>query len=226
MRYVDGMRLRGLLTSVFCVGATAAGAHPHIFVDAGLQLHFDDQDRLAAVRVVWVYDEFYSMLLVDDLGLDQDYTGNISAQEREDLSGFDMNWVEGYEGDLKLRAGAEPLDLTGPLEWTADYRDGRIITTHLRAVQDPPEPEAGPLVFEVYDPTYYTSYTIALDAMIEGRDDCRSRVVEPDWEAAEDRLQGALDELTAEGAGAQEIEADFPAVGAAFAHELWVQCAE
>ncbi len=220
------MGLRGLLTSVLCLGATAAGAHPHIFVDAGLQLHFDDRDRLAAVRVVWVYDEFYSMLMIDDLGLDRDYTGNVTPEEREELSGFDMNWVEGYEGDLRLRAGAERLELSGPLEWTADYRDGRIITTHLRAVREPPEASAGPLVFEVYDPTYYTDYTIALEAMIEGREDCTSRVVEPDWEAAEAELQGALDELIADGADAQEIEADFPAVGEAFAHELWVQCGE
>ncbi len=206
------------------IGAASAQAHPHIFIDAGLALHFDDDGRLAQVEVTWVYDDFYSMLVIDDLGLDQDYTGEIDDGERAELSGFDMNWVEGYAGDLFGFAGETPLELSGPQDWTADFTDGRITTTHRREIENGVDPAAGEIAFEVYDPTYYTEYRVAFDPVISGRDDCVARVDVPDRDAAEAMLQDKLDDMIADGADTADIEAEFPEVGDAFAEEVRIAC--
>ncbi len=215
---------RGLCT--VAAGILAGGqvaAHPHVFVDTGLQVIFDDAGQASAVRVVWVYDELYSMFVLDDLGLDQEFTGMLTDEERAKLTGFDMNWIEGYDGDVYALAGEVPVGLSAPSDWTAELREGRIITTHLRSLDAPVAPQDGaPLIFQVYDPSYYTAYHIALDPVLEGRSDCEARIFEPDRTAASEILESALAELLA--TAEQYPEDEFPAVGAAFAEEVRLTC--
>jgi ABC-type uncharacterized transport system substrate-binding protein len=214
------------LLSTVAAGMLAAGqaaAHPHVFVDTGLQVIFDDAGQVAAVRVIWVYDELYTMFVLDDLGLDQDFSGELTPDEQARLAGFDMNWVEGYEGDLYALSGDKGIGLSGPSSWTAEMREGRIITTHLRTLEGRVAPDNGtPLILQVYDPTYYTAYRIAIDPIIEGRTDCEARIFEPDRTAASALLEDALAEMLAEADA--DMEADFPAVGAAFAEEVRLTC--
>jgi ABC-type uncharacterized transport system substrate-binding protein len=197
-----------------------ARAHPHIFVGAGLEVLFAPDGTPEAVRISWTYDPMFSMLLVSDLGLDPDFDGVLTDAELAELQGFDMNWLDGYHGDTHLTQAAQPLQLGGPTDWTSDYRDGQLQSTHLRALPDLPDPQ-GEWVIAVYDPTYYTSYTLVQAPRLTGRGDCVARVFEPDFDAAGAQLQAALDELL--GAGG-DTEADFPMVGALFSEEVRITC--
>ena len=60
------------------------------------------------MRVTWAYDEFYSLLVLEDMRLDQDADGVLTEAEEQFLSGFDAQWVEGYNGDLVMTAWAKP----------------------------------------------------------------------------------------------------------------------
>lgn len=210
--------LTGLVVCLLPAGM--ARAHPHIFVEAGLEVIFGTDGTPEKLRISWIYDEFFSMLLVSDLGLDPDFTGNIEPHEQFALDGFDMNWIQDYHGDTHVTQGGRTLALTGPLEWTSDYRDGQLRSTHLRALLDQPEPGQD-WTISIHDPTYYTSYTLISSPLLTGRDDCVARIFEPDWDAAGAYLEAALDELL--GAGG-DLEADFPPVGALFSDEVRITC--
>lgn len=197
-----------------------AAAHPHIFVDAGIEVLFAPDGTPHALRISWTYDALFSMLLVSDLGLDPDFDGVLTDAEMTQLQGFDMNWLPGYHGDTHLTQSGTALDLGAPKDWISDYRDGQLFSTHLRALPPLPDP-VSEWVIAVYDPTYYTSYTLAAPPRMTGRDDCTARVFEPDFDAAGAQLQAALDELL--GAGA-DMEADFPLVGALFSEEVRITC--
>lgn len=217
MRHIWGI---GLGCSLVLAQAGALRAHPHIFVEAGVEILFDDAGAPEGLRISWVYDEFFSMLLVSDMGLDPGFTGTLTAEERPLLDGFDMNWIEGYHGDTHVTQDGSGLRLTGPLEWESDYVDGQLRSSHLRHFLDHPEPDRD-WIISIHDPTYFTSYTITSHPVVTGRMDCTTRIFEPDWEQAGAQLEQALDELL--GAGG-DIEADFPPVGALFAEEIWVRC--
>lgn len=213
---------RMLALAALGIAPVPAQAHPHLFIDAGLELVFDDAQELAAVRVVWVYDAFYSMMTLSDLGLDGGFSGELTAEERAALQGFDMQWIDGFDGDIVVHLGDVTHDLAGPADWTADYIDGQIVTSHLRPLKErAPLPEGAELRIQVYDETYYTAYTIAEGPQITGRDDCTARIFTPDWEAADAQLMAVLTELEGEGVDA---EVDFPAVGALFSEEVRVTC--
>lgn len=207
--------------ALFALAAAPARAHPHEFIDARLALHFDANGVLESFGVEWRYDAFTSMLILADLGL------NPAAETLDDddaavLSGFDMNWQPGYEGDLWPEQGGEPIALSPPADGHAWLEEGQIISRHIRHVLEPVDPDAGPLVIRVYDPEYYIAYTIADYARIEGRADCRTRLFGADLDAAREQLEATIDELYA--GGVQDIEANFPEVGRDFADELRLEC--
>lgn len=214
-------RLAALLAGLALLPG-AASAHPHIFIDTGLRLGFDAQGRLASVRVIWSYDDLYSLLTFEDLGLDPDADGTLTDDELARLNGFDMAWIEGYDGDLKVNVGDMPLTLTGPLEWTTRVEQGRIVTMHTRAFETPVEVGSGGVSFRIYDPGFYTAYTVVLDTAIEGRAGCTAQLWRPDLTEANQQLLDALAEL---GATESVEDAGFPAVGAAFADEIRLTCA-
>ena len=217
--------LAGIGAAVLLAGAPAGvAAHPHVFIDTGLEILFDADGRLAGVQVVWVYDEFYTMWALDDYGMDPEFTGTVTEAEREELATIYANWDEGFHGNLHPRLDGRRLELSGPRAVVADVQDGRLIIAHRRMFPDRPALDGAELVLRVYDPSYFIAHTIAVDPAIRGRDDCTAEVWGPDWEAANDRLMAALDELSAGGASDWDIEADFPAVGADFAEEVRLQC--
>jgi len=79
------------LASLLCLAlATPLGAHPHIFVDTKLEVLVDAEGRLTHLRITWAYDEFYSLLVTEDRGLDPDYDGVLTDAEIASLNGFDM----------------------------------------------------------------------------------------------------------------------------------------
>ena len=55
--------------------ASPLGAHPHIYIDTDFDLVFDTDGKLAAVRIDWAYDDFYSLLMIEENGLDADGDG-------------------------------------------------------------------------------------------------------------------------------------------------------
>jgi ABC-type uncharacterized transport system substrate-binding protein len=215
-------RLAACLALTIC--AAPLGAHPHIFVDTGLKLVFDDTGRLARVQVTWAYDEFYSLLITEDMGLDPDYDGKLTPAEVTQLSGFDMQWVEGFNGDLEIRQGEALLALSGPLEYDARFEEGRIITTHWRDVSPGAPADPAGQIFDIkpYDATYYTAYDLTLPIELSGTATCRARVLMPELSANLSAIQQQLNLLDME---TTPDDAGLPNIGDKLAQTARVTCA-
>ena len=209
-----------LVTAALLACATPLGAHPHIFVDTGLEVIVDAEGRLTHLRITWAYDEFYSLLVTEDRGLDPDYDGVLTQAEVASLNGFDMQWIEGFNGDTVLLEGGEEVALSGPQDVETRFADGRIITSHLRAVEDP-APAADGLVIKPYDPTYYTAYEVTQKVTIQGSETCRARVKMPDMNADLRALQQDLSTLDA---NTDPSDVGLPEIGEALANEVVITC--
>ena len=214
--------MKPLALSALLLAAPPALAHPHIFVDTGLRVFVDEVGAVAQVEVTWVYDALYSLLITEDYGMDLDGDAALTPQEEAALTGFDMAWIEGFEGDLEVTLDGRKLALSGPLRPTATMRDGQIVTTHRRDVAGGPVLGGGELVLKPYDPTYYTAYDVTLPVTVEGTAGCMIGKQEPDLNAEMEKLQAQLAEL---GRDQDAVEMGFPEVGAAFATEVRIACA-
>ncbi|MCX7567271.1 DUF1007 family protein [Sulfitobacter sp. F26169L] len=213
--------MKAIAALCLIVLAAPAGAHPHIFVNTGLTFLVDDQNRLSHVRVTWEYDELYSLLVTEDMGVDDDYDGILDADDIAKLTGFDMQWVEGFNGDLVGTADGVPMVLSQPLAPTAAFADGKITTTHLRAIEGAPTAN-GTFSFRPYDGTYYTAYEVGLGVEVEGSTHCRITLDTPDIEGAlamtKAELAALPQDIDMEAAGLGDI-------GARFATEVTLKCA-
>lgn len=211
-----------MLGALCLVGvASPALAHPHVFVDTGLEVIFDDQARATGVRITWNYDEYFSLVVAEDHKIDQDYDGNATPDEEKILSGFDMAWDEGYPGDTYAIMGDTDLPLSPPKDWTASYKDGKITTSHLRTFGAPVAVGKMPLQVQVYDTTLYTGYFIVGTPRLTGAPDiCKINVVLPDRVAADKILQAAIDKLST----SMDVENEFPPLGKYYAEEVRVIC--
>ncbi len=212
MRY----RLFSFVTAASLCAAPVVVSHPHIFVDTKLRLIVDEAGALTAVDVTWMYDPLYSFLVIEDMKLDPDGDGQLTDAEQAKLIGFDMNWIEGFEGDLYVTFDGAAAGLGGPEPLSTDYADGILSSTHRRSLTAA-VPADGVLV-QAYDPGYYTAYSVIGE--VPAGETCMAEVIPADL----DRAYASLEELLF--AQPQSVlEDQFPEVGKSFADQVQVTCA-
>lgn len=209
--------MRHLLAALI-LAPVAALAHPHEFVEAGLTFRLDGEGRVTEVGVEWRYDLFTSMLILTDLGLNPAAT-DLAGAEAEPLQGFDLDWMDGYNGDLWLWSGEAEVPAGPPVPGVATVEGGQVISRHTRPLPVPVPAEG--LVAQVFDPDFYVAYTVPVPPEVEGGA-CRAQVFSPDLDAAYARLEAALAEAAP--GGEVDLEMDFPRVGKDFADEVRIDC--
>ncbi|WP_410217891.1 DUF1007 family protein [Paracoccus sp. (in: a-proteobacteria)] len=200
----------------------AAVAHPHVFIDAGLVLDYDNGGALTQVTVEWAYDDFYSLLIIEDLALDPDGDGILTPDEQEALQGFDADWEEGFDGRLYLGVEERPIALGPPREFEARYEEGRLISRHVRTLAQPLD-GAQPLLIQVYDPEYYVQFSVPQPPRINGAD-CQVRQRPGDPYAAADAYASAVADALAEEDGSLSEEMLIVDIGPTGADEMRIQC--
>ena len=207
-----------LILMLTSLTASPVAAHPHVFIDTGFELILDDTGQMTHVRVIWQYDDFYSLLITEDMALNSD--GVLAEEEIAMLTGFDMKWDESFNGDLVVTQGDTPVALSRPQEVTASFADGRITTTHLRALEVPLVP-GETLIMKAYDPTYYVAYEVTGPVAVTGGGVCHVRQKAPDPDADLRALQAQLATLDAQ---ADPQDAGLPNIGAQMAGSVIVIC--
>lgn len=202
-----------LFAMALSLPAAPLGAHPHIFIETGLVVEVDASGQAVAVEVTWGYDELYSLLIFEEYEVDDDYDGKLTPEDLTKLAGFDMEWVEGFEGDLYVTQGDAPVPLGPPEPVETRVEDGKIITVHRRSLDVP----ANGLVVQAYDPSFYSAYDLTRGVSATGT--CATFIDPANVAAANDALEELLF-ATPQG----DAEAEFPRVGKSFADTVTLTC--
>ncbi|MCC1493221.1 DUF1007 family protein [Cognatishimia sp. F0-27] len=202
---------------VLCAATLAtspvAVAHPHVFVDTTLAVVVED-GRAVRVDVTWRWDDFFSLLIFADKGLDPDGDAVLTQAELDQLQGFDFEvWPEGFEGDLyAYAAGDVKIPLEYPVIGEISVEEGRIVSRHSRALDAP----ADGLELLQYDPTYYVAYSVV--PRVDVSDGCEAEVVPHDAEAAAEIVEEELNTMP-------EDMFEIMQVGRHFADRVRISCA-
>lgn len=197
----------------------AAGAHPHVFIDAEAAFGFDDGGRLATVTVSWRYDAFYTLLLLETVEADADGDGALTDEDRRKLVEAFSIWEPGWHGDAFLSVDGAGVGLSDPVEITADMRDGRVEMRFRRTLAEPAG--TGPLAarLKIYDPTYFVAYDVVGEpALVNAPEGCVAAVAAPERTERLASLEASLAELPPDATPEQE------GVGALFADRIELRC--
>lgn len=221
-RWIGAALARVILAAFFwvtCLGDDA-GAHPHIFVDAGAGFLFTEDGQLRGLRISWTYDAFTTLFLFDTLNLDRDGDGRLDDSDRAAIVAGETDWPPEYNGDVYLELAGQDRALTRPENAVALMEDDRITVAFDLPLEQPADMAGNTAVLRLYDPTYYYDYTILPDAeaLPSVPESCTADLIPFEPDAAAAALQSQLAALSREETPEQEN------VGRLFADKVRLTC--
>ena len=81
-----------------------ASAHPHVWIDLQTEAHVDAEGRLAAVTIVWIFDEFYSAFALDGL---EKPGGDYKPEDLAALTDVNMSNLAEFDYFAEVTQGGE-----------------------------------------------------------------------------------------------------------------------
>jgi ABC-type uncharacterized transport system substrate-binding protein len=160
----------------------AALAHPHIFVEARLEILAGPDGNVQELRNVWRFDEvFSSSVLMDfdkntNLKLDPDELKEVGKTVRDSLVDYDYY--------TNLTFNGKQIKVDKPDVINVDYKDGQLLMFFAVKPSEPMPLKGNKLSFGIYDPTLYTSIDFPDDKQLVTEGDafksCTQKVVRPD----------------------------------------------
>jgi ABC-type nickel/cobalt efflux system permease component RcnA/ABC-type uncharacterized transport system substrate-binding protein len=180
-------------TAVVLGFASAAEAHPHIFIDAGAIITFSDTGELVSIRNSWTFDEPFSVWQVQ--GLDVNGDGVTTSAEMQELADENITGLAEYGFYTSAGDGTETVRFVAEGGATFDYTNNRSTLRFGIAPEGGPHPIGGRLEIAIADPEYYVAITVRPELLeFENLPDGCSTHLEPPREVSPD-LQARLFEL-------------------------------
>lgn len=199
--------------------ASGSYAHPHVFVDGGVEFTVDEKSVLNRITVTWRYDAFETMFILTDLGiLSVDSTGFTPAERtivEENLSQFS----DDFDGSVHLSAGVSPLSLGWPRDLQARMVGDRLEISFVRDLDEPHSMAGSEVSAAFYEKTYFFAFKMTdLPSLSNSSEACTIDFQPFSASEATHALQTTLESLSRE---------DTPAdneVGSLFADRAIVSC--
>lgn len=190
----------------------APWSHPHAWIDLRSTLVFDDAGQAVALELEWLFGDFYSAYILDDITMKGE---DIIEGLRETARG---NLVElaAYDYFVDFLADDEPVPFDRVEQFETGVLEGRVYLNFSVPFASAVDPVARDIRYAVYDPTYYIEILYAEEgrkASVSGRS-CETVVVaaNPTFEQA--AFAASLDQTESGGSD----------LGAVFAEWVELSC--
>lgn len=139
------------------VSVPSAIAHPHVWIEMRSDVVFNDQGQIAAMNLMWTFDDGYAQMALD--GLDTNGDGVYSPSEIEPLTKENVASLKDYGFFTVMRFNGEKQPFGEVTEFGQIYSNGKL-QLHLQVpLKTPVDPTRGEFVAKVYDPDFF----IAID---------------------------------------------------------------
>ncbi|MBL8706216.1 MAG: DUF1007 family protein [Rhodospirillales bacterium] len=173
------MRRLSLVVFLLLAGASSAGAHPHVWIEAVVTFAFKD-GRIVAIRQEWTFDEVFGDSIIGQFDANKDK--KFDARELAALEqGAFANLREfDYFSHLSVDDKAVPTKtVTG---FAARVEKGRLVYSFTLPVEPGLDPLKGRVALGLYDPSYFVDVQTGGRAGVKyegiGAMDCRTDLAE------------------------------------------------
>ncbi len=199
--------------------AGQASAHPHVFIDGGVDFRFGPDAKLEALEVSWRYDEFETLYTLSAQGLELNDAGGLDEEDRLALVRQLSEWPEDFDGSAHPVVDGVAIPLEWPSDLDAHLVDGRLQLTFVRRLSTPLDMQGREIDVSFHESTYFFAFSVTDQPDLFGDPGpCSARVVDFDPDSNSDELAKTLAKL------GREETPEIANVGALFADRIVVRC--
>jgi ABC-type uncharacterized transport system substrate-binding protein len=171
-----------LLAATLSLTPAAAFAHPHIFIEARLEVVAGSDGNVKELQNVWRFDEVFSSSVLMDF--DKNANLKLDPDELKDVGNTVRGSLADYDYYVNMSLNGKVIKVNKPDVINVDYKDGQLLMFFKVTPAEPMPMKGNRLSFGIYDPTLYTSIDFPTDGdlvtMGNGFKSCTSKVVRPD----------------------------------------------
>lgn len=199
--------------------AQVASAHPHVFVDGGIDLRMSEPNVLEALEVTWRYDAFETLYILSSHGLTLNEAGGLDEPVRQKLVQIRSKFPADFDGSAHLSVAGEAIALDWPTNFDAKVVDQRLEVTFVRRLAKTFDVSQSSFELAFYESTYFFAFTVTDAPVIIGTSTCSANVIPFEADPEDAGLIEALAKL------GREETPEIANVGATFADRILVECA-
>ncbi len=157
-------------------------AHPHVFVEANMELVINDKGQFTELRHVWRFDELFSSTLI--LDYDADSSGELDEKEIAEITKTIHSSISEYDFYTAMRSGKEVINFYEPEKLNAYMEDNQMIMFFSLEPENPHDFKKAPLKISASDTSYYVAFEFAQKNIIlkENSDACTAKVTVPNYD--------------------------------------------
>jgi ABC-type uncharacterized transport system substrate-binding protein len=152
--------LAALTAATALLAAGSASAHPHMWIDARAVIDVDAQQRITAVRQVWLFDEMFGAYATQ--GLPKGKGGSLPAAT---LKGMADDWMKALGEPIshyftRVTVGGKTATFGAPRDAKVDWnpKTTRLTLSFTLPLATPMPVGADGAQVDIYDPTYFVAY--------------------------------------------------------------------
>lgn len=146
-----------------------AKAHPHVFIDSSLNLHFEKKG-LTSIDVVWTFDDMSSdMFLIDlDTNADGALTQAEWNKQRPDIESY----LAEHSFFVHIMLNGERVSLKKITNFVATFEKGTLKYKMNIPFAVAKKDSTQKMQIAIFDPSYYSDFYTALEAVaVDGKKD-------------------------------------------------------
>jgi ABC-type uncharacterized transport system substrate-binding protein len=212
--------LRSLIAFAFAaLAATAAEAHPHVFIDAREELVFDGDGKMSGIRHIWQFDPAFTSYAVQ--GLDANGDNELSDEELQPLAKVNVESLKEFHYFTRLKVNGLRVPVEEPSEYWLDFHDGRLTLFYTLPLKTP-TPVGPDTTLEVFDPSYFVAFNFLPGqeiALTGAPDGCKGSYVAP--KELDENTMAMLSAIPADQA---DLPDDLADIAATLASRITIAC--
>ena len=160
--------------------SSAPQAHPHHWIDVFAEWQFDTKGLISGVKLRWSFDDYYSVLLVDDAAA--------TGEELQAILNKILSNTAKHHYFIRIEHEGGEAKFGIPQQARIGMREHRIEIEFRLPMTVPLDPRRGDVIYRVAEPTYYFEMLHAEEGpaivLKDAPSDCRYHVAAPKPDAA------------------------------------------
>jgi ABC-type uncharacterized transport system substrate-binding protein len=192
-------------------GATAAQAHPHVWVTSSSQLIYAADGSITGVRHAWTFDDMFTAYALQ--GIETKTKGEYSKEQLAPLAKDNVENLKEFGFFTFAKADGKKQKFEEPVDYFLEYKDSALTLHFTLPLKNPIKPKQ--LALDIFDPAFF------IDFKFEEKDPiklvgapaaCELKVQRP----GEADVKKLTEEMVASG--------DQSNYGAIYANKIFVNC--